>query len=178
MRKVIWIGLICGLVLAFCPFAMAGQGGQHGFPQYTCAPTGLDVYFNGAGDDAAPPGPAPLAEVCFDWLWECGGTPVKYAIDVEMLVDGTGWDDPEAVIEKVSFGTGDRTDGEALNATFLCVPIEAFFYMDGLVPVQFGGDARFKVKALGKGKSENNTFSNWFEFEVPVITDIAPDGAP
>jgi hypothetical protein len=149
MKKVVLMGLIVAMVLAVGPLAMAKSN-----PQFTCAPTGLIV-------DVSDP-----AEVCFDWLWECPGTPVKYSIDVELLVSGEGWDDPLAEIQQLSFCTGDRTDGALPSDTFLCVPIEGFVYWDGLEYVPFTGDARAKVKALGKGRSQNNYFSDWSEFTI------------
>jgi hypothetical protein len=155
------------LVFAFGPLAMAKSN-----PQFTCAPTNLTV-------ETPVPGPAFddvfILEICFYWDWECSGTPVKYAIDVELLVDGQDWDDPLAEIQKLSFGTGDRTDGEAFNATFLCVPLDAFVYWDGDSYEPFTGTARAKVKALGKGRSQNNAFSDWSDdFEVGFVADGAP----
>jgi len=164
MKKVLIVSLTLALVLAFGSFAMAKKGGipQHGFPQFSCCPSSLDVEIEDG-------------EVCFDWYWDetvCG-TPIKYSIDVELLVSGEDWDDPEADIQELSFGTSDRTDGEPLNAEFLCVPIEEFVYYvwDGYnwIPYQFEGTARFKVKALGKGKSQNNPFSEWSDdFEIEI----------
>jgi hypothetical protein len=153
MRKAILIGLVLAVAVAFAPAAMA----KGPMPQFTCAPTILPV-------DTTDP-----AKICFDWDWTCvvDVAPVKYSIDVQLLVSGEGWDDEEAVIQKLSFCTGDRDDGGLPTDTNLCVPIEEFVYLvwdDGLgelVSVPFTGPARAKVKALGKGRSENNTFSDW-----------------
>ena len=93
---------------------------------------------------------------------------VKYSIDVELLVSGEDWDDPLADIKQLSFGTSDRTDKEAFDETFLCVPVEAFQYFDGEVYVPFIGDAAAKVKSLGKGPDfrQNNAFSAFTEFSL------------
>ncbi len=144
------MGLVLAMVLAVAPGAMA-KGSQ---PQFLCPPTYVSA-------DTSDPG-----QICFDWAWECSGEPVKYSIDVELLVSGEGWDDPLAEIQQLSFCTADRTDGEAFNATFLCLPVEAFVYWNGVEYVPFTGDARAKVKALGKGRSQNNAFSDWVEFSV------------
>ena len=151
MKRLFVVNLILVIVLALSSFAMAKKD-----TQFTCPPTNLTV-------DTTDP-----AAVCFAWDWECEGTPLKYSIDVELLVSGEGWDDPLADIQELSFGTGDRTDGEALDATFLCVPIEAFQYWDGDSYEPFVGDAAAKVKALGKGPDfrQNNTFSSYTEFSI------------
>jgi hypothetical protein len=170
MRKVFLLGIVFSLVFAFGPLAMAKS-----HPQYTCAPTNLTVGSSlPVVDDIEP------LEICFDWDWGCGGTPTKYSIDVELLVDGEDWDDPAAVIQKLTFSTGDRTDGEALNATFLCVPVGAFVYWDGDSYEPFTGTARAKVKALGKGSrwtTQNNAFSNWSDdFEIGFVVDDVGSG--
>jgi len=179
MRKVLLVGLIFGLVLAFATFAMAKSNPQFPCP---CVPTNLYAYITGGGDDAAPADIAPSAEVCFEWSWGCGANVVKYAIEVEMLVGGTDWNDSAADIRKVTFCTADRTDYLLPTVPSLCVPIEAFVYWDGASYVPFSGDARFRVKGLGSGNvktkagfSQNNCFSAWYEFE---IGGVAPDGAP
>ena len=149
MKKTLIIGLTLTMVLAFSSFAMAKKD-----PQFTCPPPNLTI-------DTADP-----SEVCFDWDWDCPGTPIKYSVDVELLVGGEDWDDPLADIQELSFGTSDRTDEEPFDATFLCVPIEAFQYLDGDSYEPFFGDASAKVKALGKGPDfrQNNAFSAYTEF--------------
>ena len=151
MKKALIIGLTLTMVMALSSFAMAKKP-----TQFTCAPTNMAV-------DTADP-----TVVCFDWDWECPGEPIKYSVDVELLVAGEDWDDPLADIQKLSFGTSDRTDEEPFNETFLCVPIEAFQYWDGVGPVPFLGDAAAKVKALGKGPDfrQNNAFSAYTDFEL------------
>jgi len=151
MKRVFIINLILVMVLVFSSFAMAKKD-----PQFTCPPTNLAV-------DTSDP-----TAVCFAWVWECEGTPIKYSIDVELLVSGEDWDDPLADIQELSFGTSDRTDEEPFDATFLCVPIEAFQYWDGDSYEPFLGDAAAKVKALGKGPDfrQNNTFSAYIEFSI------------
>ena len=152
MRKALIIGLTLTMVMALSSFAMAKKP-----TQFTCAPSNVAV------DNADP------TVVCFDWDWVgCEGEPIKYSVDVELLVAGEGWDDPLAETQELSFGTSDRTDEEAFNETFLCVPIEAFVYWNGVEYVPFSGDAAAKVKALGKGPDfrQNNTFSSFAEFLI------------
>jgi hypothetical protein len=150
MKKLLIVSLIFATVLAFSSFAMAKP------KKFTCPPTIL------ATDTADP------TEVCFDWDWGCRGTPVKYSVDVELLIAGEGWDDPLAETQGLSFGTSDRTDGEPMDATFLCVPIDAFVYWDGAVYADFYGDARAKVKALAPDSlyRQNNAFSAFDEFII------------
>lgn len=152
MKKVLLVSLIFATVLAFSSTAMAKKD-----TQFTCAPT--DPIIDTTTDTAV---------VCFDWDWECSGEPIKYSVDVELLVAGEGWDDPLAETQELSFGTSDRTDEEAFNETFLCVPIEAFVYWNGVEYVPFSGDAAAKVKALGKGPDfrQNNAFSAFTEFSL------------
>jgi len=78
----------------------------------------------------------------------------------------------EGVFAKLSFGTGDRTDGGVMGDSYLDVPLTAFVYdldLNG-TPDQLYGEARAKVKALnppGKGvRSQNNPFSGWCYFEI------------
>jgi len=148
MKSVLSVSLIFVTVLALSSITMAKKD-----TQFTCPPTNLAV-------DTADP-----TVVCFDWDWECEGDPIKYSIDVELLVSGEDWDDPLADIQELSFGTGDE---EVSDETSLCVPIEAFQYWDGVeeVYVPFSGDAAAKVKALGKGPGfrQNNAFSAYTEF--------------
>ena len=152
MRRIFLFSLM--MVLIFSSHALAKKN-----PQFTVTPSNFTC------DAGADP-------VLFDWdEWTNSGTPTKYSIDVELLVSGTDWSDPEADIQQLSFGTSDRTDGEAINATFLDVPYNAFIYYDGEYYLPFSGDARAKVKALGKGSifnSQNNTFSDWCNFSIPA----------
>jgi len=162
MKKVLMISLIFGLVLAIAPLAIAGKGGvpQHGFPRVICPPS----------DPVVTPGDTD--DICFDWAWpadpEClsGDTPIKYSIDVELLLAGAGFEADDAVIWHLCFSSDEMS---------LCVPIVAFYYENELLaPVQFTGPARAKVKGLSKGKSQNNPFSGWTEFEVEVPEIIEP----
>jgi len=161
MKKVFLISVIFATVLAVSSTAMAKKD-----TEFTCAPTWVAI-------DTTDP-----AVVCFDWDWvNCQGTPVKYSIDVELLVVGEDWNDPLAETQKLSFGTGEE---EASDDTFLCVPVEAFVYWDGVekegVYVPFSGDAAAKVKALGKGPGfrQNNAFSVYEEFVVEQPVPVTP----
>jgi hypothetical protein len=148
MKKNFWLSLILGITLIFGSSVMAAS--KPALP----APTGLS-YTLGADS------------VNFDWEDVAGAT--KYSVDVEVLVSGT-WD--EGVIVKLSFGTGDRTDGGVMGDSYLNVPLEAFVYdlnLDG-TPDPLYGEARARVKALnppGKGvQSQNNPFSEWCPFTL------------
>ena len=148
MKKTILISLIVGITLMFGSWAMAAS------KPTLLAPTGLTC--------------TPDADsVLFDWDDVIGAT--KYSVDVEVLTIGT-WD--EGVIVKLSFGTSDRTDGGLMGDSNLDVPLVDFAFDingDG-VPEQLYGYARAKVKALnppGKGKSQNNPFSDWCYFTIP-----------
>ena len=153
MRKVILCCLIVAVVLSFGSLAFAGRGSS---PVITCAPV---------WDSCAPDADS----VFFDWnidVWSCR-LPSKYALDVELLISGEGFDDPEAEIQKLSFGTGGQDDP---TETSLDVLLEGFVYWDGFAYVPFTGDARVKVKGLlTPGRSQNNTFSDWCNFSIEAI---------
>ena len=99
MKKALIVLLAIVMSLALGSAVMAGKKG----PQIPCPPTGLVEV---AGDED---------KHCFDWDppdSECGKTPTKYSLDVELLLDGDGWDD----IAELTFNTADRTDlGEATD---------------------------------------------------------------
>lgn len=166
MKKVLIVGLAFAVSLTFGSAVMAKKKG----PQIPCPPTELELDLEKSD----------CAQICFDWIApdpECGKTPTKYSLDVELLLDGEGWDD----IAELSFGTGDRTDLGEANDTDLCIAISSFVVYNTMTEMneQFIGDARIKVKALGKGKkldnsdgSSDNAFSTpWVDFEVDSIPE-------
>jgi hypothetical protein len=146
MKKAILIGFIAGIAMIFGSPAMALEA-----PIWddTCSEIIEDN-----GDDY----------VCFGWEPVEGA--FKYTIDVEVPVYTDGVDEPYIV--ELSFGTSDRTDGNLMSDSDLCVPLTDFVYDHdndpGTDPVQLSGDASAKVRALapGKGKGrQNHPFNLW-----------------
>ena len=166
MKKLLIVGMIFTMVFVFGSLAMAKSNPQFPCPNST---TGLTANT----DDPA--------QVCFDWDdWAYEGTPVKYSIDVELLVAGETWDAEDAEIQDLSFGTGCRMDEAPISQTDLCVPVGEFVYDDDgdslTDPVPCQGAARAKIKALGKGgkgRSQNNCFSEW-TLDFTVGGEIPP----
>lgn len=169
MKKVLIVGLALVMSLALGSAVMAGKKG----PQIPCPPLDLTEI---CGDED---------KHCFDWEPpDCGKTPTKYSLDVELLLDGEGWDE----IAELSFGTSDRTDGGEHTDTDLCIPISSFVVYNTMTEQdeQFEGPARIKVKALAKGKklvnsdgSSDNAFSTpWLEFEVGSTPSACSPASP
>jgi hypothetical protein len=150
MKKILLLGLIIAIVLSFSSIAFA-RGSS---PVLDCRSTWETCTVD---DDS----------VLFDWSWDlemCEPDPTKYSVDVEMLIDGESFDDPLAVIQKISFGTGDESNPAA---TALDVPLTSITYWDGYDFIPFVGDARARVKGLRPpGKSQNNPFSDYCFFVI------------
>ena len=145
MKKIMLLALVVAVVLSFSSLSFAKSS-----PKITCAPTWVSCEPDA---DSVP----------LDWdlvEWGCP-TPSKYSVEVELLIEGA-FDDPSAVTQKLSFGTGAFPYETALD-----VPLSAFVYWDGLEYLPFYGDARARVKGLlTPGKSQNNTFSDWCTFTL------------
>ncbi len=155
MKKILLVTVAVLFVLSMSSLSFAGKGSS---PVITCAPVWDSC---GPVDDS----------VFFDWnlgTWYCD-YPSKYSVSVELLVSGEGFDDPEADIRTLSFGTGQEEDP---TLTELTVALDAFVYWDGFEYVPFTGDARARVKGLlTPGKSQNNAFSDYCDFTIGGIVD-------
>jgi hypothetical protein len=157
MKKAMMYTLMVGISVIVCAAAMAKKE-TRALPapgNFACTPSDLS-------DDGV------VESMCFIWNPVDGAD--KYSIDVEVEVDTDGDGVSDRNIE-LSFGTGDRTDGEDPSLPKLCVPLTEFVFDidDDEVNDQLYGTFTAKVKALNPGKGrgrQNHPFSAPFGFEL------------
>ena len=151
MKKAMMYTLFVGISVILCASAIAKkEAGALDPPQeFVCEVSDI------SGDGV-------LDAMCFSWDPVTGAD--KYSIDIEVEVDSDD-DGVNDMPVELSFGTGDRTDGEDPTVTKLCVPLTdlVFDIDENGEAEQLYGEFSAKVKALNPGKGrgrQNHRFSD------------------